>query len=144
MPSAHVVSHVCYRATLSCQLRVIWPCFTSFRCVPFRTPVALLHLWWRNFIVRSRLITHKVQLLYRVWPVRGDTLWSYPIVKITAFWDSTPSLSKDCPHVCDSSWWPHLQSLLGTAWHRRQRHYDCSKRRDPLTLRHIPEDSFTF
>jgi len=81
---------------------------------PISNLAALLHLWWRNVTARS----HKVQLLYRVRPVRGDSLWSYPIVKITAFWDSTPSLMKECLPRFDRSCWSHLHTLLGTAWHR--------------------------
>lgn len=97
MPSPHVVSHVCYRATLSCQQRVIWPCFTSFRFVPFRTLPPC-------FICGDETLQHD-----RVWLrtkcsycIASDRFGVTPydltrIVKITAFWDSTPSLSKECP-----------------------------------------------
>lgn len=84
-----------YHSVLSTACRMALFHFISL--CPISNLAALLHLWWRNVTARSRLITHKVQFLYRVWPVRGDTLWSYPIAKITAFWDPTPSLSKECP-----------------------------------------------
>ena len=97
MPSPHMVS---ITRVLPCRFVLSTACYMTLfyftSLCPISNLATLLHLWWRNVQARLRLITYKPQSPYRAWPVWGDTLWSYQIVKITDFWDFKPPLSKEC------------------------------------------------